>query len=125
MPSRIDDYIAGFPDEAQAALRAVRRTLAATMPDAEETISYRIPTFKLNGSYVVYFAGFKKHVSIYPLLRETEFEEEVTPYRSGRATVKFPFNTPMPLPLIAKIAAFMVADNARRTAEKSRRRGRT
>jgi uncharacterized protein YdhG (YjbR/CyaY superfamily) len=125
MATAIDDYIAGFPDEAQIALRAVRRTLAAAMPDAEETISYRIPTFKLGGSYVVYFAGFKKHVSIYPLLSETEFEEEVAPYRSGRATVKFPFNTPMPLPLIARIAAFMVADNARRTTDKSRRRGRT
>jgi uncharacterized protein YdhG (YjbR/CyaY superfamily) len=117
MATAIDDYIAGFPDEAQVALRAVRRTLAAAMPDAEETISYRIPTFKLSGSYVVYFAGFKKHVSIYPLLSETEFEEEVAPLRSGRATVKFPLSAPMPLPLIAKIAEFMVAENARRMAE--------
>jgi uncharacterized protein YdhG (YjbR/CyaY superfamily) len=119
MKTAIDDYIAGFPDEAQVALRAVRRTLAAAMPDAEESISYRIPTFKLNRSYVAYFAGFKKHVSIYPLLSETEFEDEVAPYRSGRATVKFPLNAPIPLPLIAKIAAFMVAENARRIAESS------
>jgi uncharacterized protein YdhG (YjbR/CyaY superfamily) len=125
MPTAIDDYIAGFSDEAQAALQAVRRTLAAAMPDAEESISYQIPTFKLNGSYAVYFAGFKKHVSIYPLLSETDFEEEVAPYRSGRATVKFPLNAPMPLPLISKIAAFMVAENARRMAESSKKKART
>jgi uncharacterized protein YdhG (YjbR/CyaY superfamily) len=119
MATAIDDYIAGFPGEAQAALHAVRRALAAAIPDAEESISYRIPTFKLNGSYVFYFAGFKKHVSIYPLLSETDFEEEVAPYRSGRATVKFPLNAPMPLSLIAKIAAFMVAENKRRMAETS------
>lgn len=115
----IDDYISDFPEDAQAALRDVRRTLAAAMPDAEESISYRIPTFKRDGSPVAYFAGFKKHVSVYPLLAEPGFEDEVATYRSGRATVKFPLNAPMPLPLIARIAAFMVAEHARRAAERS------
>jgi uncharacterized protein YdhG (YjbR/CyaY superfamily) len=116
----IDDYIAGFPAATRAALHDVRRTLAAAMPDAEETISYRIPTFRLNGSYVVYFAGFKNHVSIYPLIGQTDFEDEVAPYRSGRATVKFPLDAPIPMPLIAKIAAFMLEEHARRVAAKTK-----
>jgi uncharacterized protein YdhG (YjbR/CyaY superfamily) len=121
MPTPIDDYIAGFPDDAQTALHAVRRTIAAALPDAEEVISYRIPTFKRAGTYVIYFAGFKNHISIYPLLTTPDFEDEVAPYRSGRATIKFPLNAPLPLPLIAKIAAFMVDDHARRAADKSRK----
>ena len=123
MAMAIDDYIAEFPQAAQVALQAVRRTLAAAMPDADEMVSYGIPTFKRNGSYVAYFAEFKRHVSIYPLTTCPDFEEELAPYRSGRATVKFPLDAPMPLDLIARIAAFLAAEHDRRTNEKQKQKG--
>ncbi len=118
MATTINDYIARFPQDTQAALHALRQTLAAAMPQATESISYGIPTYKLHGVYVAYFAGFKKHVSIYPLSSQPDFENEVAPYRSGRATLKFTLNAAMPLTLMAKIATFMVAENARRVASR-------
>lgn len=112
----VDAYIAGFPDDVRPVLEKIRAIIRKAAPGAEESISYRIPTFKLNGTYLIYFAGLKKHVSLYPILEECPgFEEEIAPYRSGRATAKFPLNRPVPYTLIEKIAKFMVQENVRRT----------
>lgn len=123
MAGSIDAYIADFPDNVQPVLEKIRAMIRTAAPDAEETISYRIPTFKLNGTYLIYFAGFKTHVSLYPILDKCPgFEEEVAPYRSGRATAKFPLDQPVPYPLIAKIVEFMTQENVRRTLEKPKRK---
>ncbi len=123
MADTIDAYIADFPDDVRPILEKIRTTIRKAAPDAIESISYRIPTFKLNGTYLIYFAGFKNHVSVYPILSECpEFEDELTQYRSGRGTAKFPLNRPVPFPLIEKIVKFMVAENARRTAKKPNRK---
>src|SRR4030095_9674620 len=77
----IDEYIATFPDDVQKILQRIRKTIKKAAPKAEETISYQIPTFKLNGSYLIYFAGYKKHVSVYPAPRgEKEFKQELAGY---------------------------------------------
>jgi uncharacterized protein YdhG (YjbR/CyaY superfamily) len=66
-PKTIDEYIAGFPRETQALLEEIRKTIREAAPEAEETISYDIPTFTLGGSYLIYFAGWKKHIALYPV----------------------------------------------------------
>jgi uncharacterized protein YdhG (YjbR/CyaY superfamily) len=100
----IDDYIAAFPKDAQQQLQRVRRAIAKAAPDADEAISYRIPTFKLNGHYLIYFAGFKTHIGLYPVQTDSaEFSPELARYASGKATLKFPLDQPLPLELIAKV----------------------
>ena len=66
-PATIDEYIAGFPAEARARLQAVRQAIRKAVPRAEEAISYRIPTFRLDGHYLIYFAGFRSHIGVYPV----------------------------------------------------------
>lgn len=120
MADSMDTYIADFPDDVQPILQKIRTIMREALPEAVESISYGIPTFKLNGKYPIYFAGFKKHVSVYPILTECPgFEDEIAPYRSGRGTAKFPLDRPIPFPLITKTVQLMVQENARRAAEKS------
>jgi uncharacterized protein YdhG (YjbR/CyaY superfamily) len=100
----IDEYIDGFADDTKKVLKRIRSIVKKTIPKAEETISYGIPTFKLNDSYVVYFAGFKKHVSVYPTPSgSATFEKQLAPYRSGKGTAKFELEKPIPEKLIIEI----------------------
>jgi uncharacterized protein YdhG (YjbR/CyaY superfamily) len=108
----IDEYIAGFPEATQKLLNKVRSTMRKAIPKAEETISYGIPTFKLNGRYVVYFAGYKNHISVYPAPRENpEFKKELSAYKGGKGTVQFPLDEPLPLELITRITRFRLQIN--------------
>jgi uncharacterized protein YdhG (YjbR/CyaY superfamily) len=116
MPNRstadsIDEYIAGFPPETQKALEELRALIRASAPDATETISYAIPTFDLNG-HLVHFAGYEKHVGFYPTGRGVEaFKQELKPYKSGKGSVQFPLDRPMPTDLIRRIVEFRVSQN--------------
>lgn len=111
-PKDIDDYIAGFPEEVQKILKKVRTTIRQTAPEAEETISYQIPTFKLNGTYLIYFAGFKNHISLYPAPRGAEeFKKELSAYEGGKGTVQFPLDQPIPYDLIKRIVKFKIQEN--------------
>ncbi|CAN5827020.1 hypothetical protein BH20GEM1_BH20GEM1_02570 [soil metagenome] len=77
--------------EAQKILETVRRTIRKAVPDAEETIRYQIPTFRLNGRNLVQFAGHAKHVGMYPApVGNPEFEDDLSPYFSGKGTQSFP-----------------------------------
>ncbi len=106
----IDDYIASFPEEVQTILGEVRRTIREAAPDAVESISYQIPTYKLNGKPLIYFAGWKHHISIYPLPSgDDSFEAELDQYRSGKGTAKFPLDQPIPYDLIRKMVELHVA----------------
>lgn len=106
-PETIDAYIAGFPPDVQEILRQIRATIREAAPDTEEAISYRIPTFNLNGRYLIYFAGFKHHVSVYPApMGAAEFADEMAVYGSGKGTMKFPLNEPIPFDLIRRIVEF-------------------
>jgi uncharacterized protein YdhG (YjbR/CyaY superfamily) len=113
----IDNYINTFPQEVQEKLKTLRDIIRSLMPvGTEESISYGIPTFKLNGKYIVYFAGFKKHVSIYPLLHTyEELKKEIEPYIKGRGTLQFPLDKPLPLPLIRKVVKILIKENQERT----------
>ena len=115
----IDEYIAGFPKETQKILEQVRATIKNTVPDAEETISYAIPAFTLNKTYLVYFAGYKHHISLYPAPTGNEaFEKEIAAYKSGKGTVQFPLNKPLPLDLITKVIKYRLKENLKQ--QKSR-----
>jgi len=115
----MDEYIATFPDETQKILKEVRATIKAATPEAGETISYGIPTFTLNGKYLIYFAGWKNHISIYPIPTGTEaFNKQVSQYVEGKGTLKFPMDKPLPLKLITKIVRLRVNENRKRTDKK-------
>src|SRR5687767_4622557 len=93
----IDDYISGFPEDTQKALEQVRATIRKAAPEAEETISYAIPTFTINKKYLVYFAGFKSHIGFYPAPVGMEaFKKELSHYKQGKGSVQFPLDEPMP-----------------------------
>lgn len=113
----IDEYIKNYPEDVQEKLLTIRDLIRDLVPEkTEETISYGIPTFKLNGKYVVYFAGFKKHISIYPIFHtEGDVRKEIEPYIKGRGTLQFPLGKPLPLSLIRKIVKILVKDNLKRT----------
>ena len=101
----IDDYIASKPPEVQPILEAVRQTLRKAVPEADEAISYEIPTFKLDGRYVVYFAAWKNHLSVYPIPDADEaLEKELAPFRAAKGTLKFPLGEPIPYDLIERVA---------------------
>jgi uncharacterized protein YdhG (YjbR/CyaY superfamily) len=110
--TNVDDYVAGFPKETQKVLEQIRATIKKALSDSEETISYAIPTFKQKGKPVIYFAGYKNHVSIYPAPRENEaFKKELSAYKGGKGTVQFPLDKPIPSSLITKIVKFRVKEN--------------
>jgi uncharacterized protein YdhG (YjbR/CyaY superfamily) len=109
----IDEYIETFPESVQTLLRQVQRTIKAAASQAGEKISYGIPTFTLNGKYLIYFAGWKHHISIYPIpTGDDAFQQEIAPYISGKGTLKFPIDQPIPLKLITKIVKLKVAENS-------------
>jgi uncharacterized protein YdhG (YjbR/CyaY superfamily) len=119
-PTTIDEYIASFPDDVQKKLEQVRNTIRKAAPGAEEKISYGIPAFNLNGQYLVYFAGYKKHIGMYPVPGGVkEFEKDFAPYyTSGKGTIQFPLEKPMPVGLITKIVKFRIKKNKEKAKTK-------
>lgn len=116
----VDDYIAKHPGDTQAILRRVRRTLRKALPGAEETISYQIPSYKLHGGYVIYFAGWKQHYSLYPANARlvAAFKTELRPYERSKGTIRFPCSQPIPVKLIERIAKFLAREAAERAEAK-------
>jgi len=107
----IDEYIATFPEETQKILKEIRATIKAAAPDAEEKISYQMPTFTLKGN-LVHFAAFKKHIGFYPVPTGIEkFKKELAAYESGKGSVQFPLDEPIPYDLISRIVKFRVKEN--------------
>lgn len=104
-PTTVDEYLVGFPDEVRAILHQVREAIRREIPGAEETISYGIPTFRLVGRHVLYFAGWKTHVGVYPVSRgDADFEAAVGPHRAAKDSLHFPYAKPIPYELIARVA---------------------
>jgi uncharacterized protein YdhG (YjbR/CyaY superfamily) len=102
----VDDYLAAQPDEARDVLERVRASIRRAIPNAEETISYQIPTYKVNGVATLYFAGWKEHISVYPATATllAELGEELAAYKIAKGTIRFELSEPVPLRLIARIA---------------------
>lgn len=120
-PANIDEYIAGFPVESQRILEQVRNTIRLAAPDAEEAISYGIPTFKLRKVNLVHFAGFQNHIGFYPAPVGMEsFKAELAPYKTGKGSVQFPLDQPIPFDLITRIVTFRVQEQTERTQTKKK-----
>lgn len=112
-PSSIDEYIGNFPEDVQGILHEIRAVIRHVVPEATETISYDMPTFNLNGTYLIYFAGWKKHVALYPVSEKTArtLASELSGYKGTKGSVHFPLNKPMPIELIRKITELRLAEN--------------
>jgi uncharacterized protein YdhG (YjbR/CyaY superfamily) len=119
----VDEYIATFPEDVRASLEAIRATIKASAPGAEERISYQMPSFHLNG-YLVYYAAWKKHIAFYPASGGvTEaFKDELAKYDIEKGTVRFSLNEPVPLELISKIVQFRVAENLGKPKARARKK---
>lgn len=112
----IDEYIASFPEEIQKVMEKLRRTIIAAAPEAGEKISYNMPTFTMNGKYLVYFAGWKDHIAFYGAPRgNSNFKEDLSPYETGKGTLRFGYDKPIPLDLITKIVEFRAVENLKTT----------
>jgi uncharacterized protein YdhG (YjbR/CyaY superfamily) len=116
----VDQYIATHPKDVRAILQRVRGAIRKAVPGAEETISYQIPTYKLDGAYVVYFAGWKQHYSLYPVTDYlvAAMKEDLAPYKISKGTIRFPLSEPVPVKLIERIAKFLVKESTRRAMAK-------
>jgi uncharacterized protein YdhG (YjbR/CyaY superfamily) len=122
-PKTIDEYLACFPKEVQTLLQKIRMTIHQAAPGAEEKISYQIPTITLNGDYLIYFAGYKKHVGLYPApLEDAELKEALSAYASGKGTVKFPLDQPIPFGLINKIVKYRMKKVMEKAATKRKKK---
>ena len=122
-PKDIDGYIATFPNDVQEILEKIRITIRKAAPDTEETISYQIPSFTLKGQYLIYFAAYKKHIGLYPAPRGIEkFKKELSLYGSGKGTLKFPLDKPIPFNLISRIVKFRAKENLETAEEKGEKK---
>lgn len=115
-PQTISEYIAMQPRDIAARLRAIRTIVNKEAPDATEVISYRMPAFKLNG-ILLYYAAHTSHIGMYPYPSTmTALQKQLSKYKTGRSTIQFPNDKPLPLALIRKVVKFRVKE--KRTLKK-------
>lgn len=117
----IDAYIADFPKDVQEVLEQVRETIKEAAPGVEEKISYAIPAFALNKTNLIYFAGYKNHVGLYPApTGNVLFEKDFAGYKTGKGSIQFPLEKPMPLDLITQIVQFRMKEILHKSNEKNK-----
>jgi uncharacterized protein YdhG (YjbR/CyaY superfamily) len=108
----IDEYISTFPADIQAILEKVRQAIHKAAPEAAETISYGIPTFNLNGKHLVFFAGWKQHISLYPLpAGDGVFQQKIAHYKRAKGSIQFPLAKPIPYDLVEQIVTLLMMEN--------------
>lgn len=108
--NEIDEYIAGFPVNAQKKLEQLRTTIRKAIPEAEEVISYKMPAYKLNG-ILVYFAGYKNHIGFYPTASPMKvFKNDLTDFKTSKGAIQFQIDKPLPTKLVTKIVKFRVQE---------------
>lgn len=111
--NEVDEYINGFQGEEKERLTLIRETIRDLAPQASERICMRIPTYDLNGKWLVHFAGFEKHIGFYPQPEGImAFRDKLNVYKTSKGSVQFPLNKPLPLDLIREIVAFRVKEQS-------------
>ncbi len=111
----IDEYVSTFPADTQIILAKVRQTIHKAAPAATEAISYGIPTFNLNGKHLVFFAGWKQYISLYPLPAGDEaFQQKIAPYKKEKSTLQFPLDKPIPYDLVAEIVTLLMTEKPKK-----------
>jgi len=116
-PTTVEEYLAALPDTARAALEKLRKTIKTAAPEASEAISYHMPAFKDHGRILVYYAAFKDHYSLFPASVAVieALGDEVKPYATGKGTLRFALDEPLPSALVKKIVRARLKENAART----------
>jgi uncharacterized protein YdhG (YjbR/CyaY superfamily) len=108
----IPEYISQFPESTQIILNKLYNLVKTLAPEAEESISYAMPAFKLNNKPLIYFAAFEHHIGLYATPKaHTEFAQELSHYKQGKGSVQFPLDKPIPYDLIERIITFKVNQN--------------
>jgi uncharacterized protein YdhG (YjbR/CyaY superfamily) len=115
-PTSVEDYMAALPEGSRAALERLRKTIKAAAPQATEAISYQMPAFKDHGRSLVTYAAFKDHCSFFPMSLKViaDHKEELEPYFSGKGTIRFDTDKPLPAALVKKIVKARLEENAAR-----------
>lgn len=120
----VDAYIAGFPPATQKLLKQVRAAIKKGAPNAEESISYSMPAYKLSGP-LVYFAGYKNHLGFYPGPSAIKkFKENLSAYKGAKGTVQFPIDEAPPLSLITQMVAYRVLENEEKAKAKAKKKSK-
>lgn len=101
----VDEYLAALPDDRRVALEELRTAIRAAAPDAIESIAYDMPALRLNDTFLVSYAAFKSHYSLFPASADVvkALGDEIQPYLVGRGTIRFPINAPIPLDLVTRV----------------------
>ena len=121
-PKNIDEYIAGFPEDIQVILQKIRAVIKESAPGATEAISYQMPTFKLNGN-LVHFAAHTNHIGFYPAPTGIEvFKTELAGLVSGKGSVQFPLDKPIPYDTITRIVKYRVIENQEKANAKAKKK---
>lgn len=121
-PKDFNDYLAAFPPSVQTLLKKMRQTIKKAAPKAKETISYNIPTFTVNAKKLVWFAAFKSHIGFYPGAAAIKtFKKEMSPYKTAKGSVQFPFDEPLPLDLVTRIVKSRLAELTSPSSRSSRK----
>jgi uncharacterized protein YdhG (YjbR/CyaY superfamily) len=117
----VDAYIASQPEASRSILQRVRTAIRTAVPSVEEGISYRIPAYKLDGRAMLYFAGWKRHYSLYPVTAAllAAFQGELAPHKIHKGTLRFSLSQPVPATLIGRIAQFRAKEVSWRAAGKA------
>ncbi|MDD4941949.1 MAG: DUF1801 domain-containing protein [Rhodoferax sp.] len=116
VPTTVDDYISGFPEDVRAVLSKVRETVCIAAPEAEEIISYRMPALRQK-EVLIYFAAFKNHIGFYPPVKgDADLEQMAARYANAKGNLRFPFAEPIPYELISRLTALRVAQIRSKTA---------
>lgn len=116
-PATVDEYLARLPDDRRTVMALLRATIRAAAPDATEVITYKMPGFKRNGSFLVSYDAFKRHYSLFPASDGVVngLGDDIKPYLAGRGTIRFPANAPIPVDLVTRIVRIRVAENEARS----------
>lgn len=111
-PSTVEQYLAELPDDRRAAMEGLRRTIRAAAPDATESIAYLMPAFRMGRQFLVSYASFKRHYSLFPASDAVIAAggDELMPYLFGSGTIRFPASQPIPLDLVTRIVQVRVAE---------------
>jgi uncharacterized protein YdhG (YjbR/CyaY superfamily) len=119
----VDEYLAGLPDDRRSAMEALRAAARAAAPDATEVISYGMPALKSHGQFLVSYDAFKRHYSLFPSTDAVveALGDELAPYLSGKGTIRFPADAPIPTDLVARIVSIRFEENAQRAARRTPR----
>ncbi|HEV3155229.1 MAG TPA: DUF1801 domain-containing protein [Candidatus Baltobacteraceae bacterium] len=112
IPADVDAYIGAFPADTQAQLKKLRAAIRRAAPRAEETISYNMPAYVVDGKKIVWFAGFKAHIGFYPgAAAVAAFKKDLARYKQAKGSVQFPLSERLPLDLVARIVKYRLRES--------------